>query len=218
MSDRPPAQPGAEPVRKAEFYAATRDWPGYFRAVLGKPPRDTLLAALGAFESEGPPGLAVDLACGEGRDTLELLRRGWRVIAIDPEGSAFELLRQRVAAPDAARLLATQATFQTSRWPDGVDLVNCSFSLPFCEPPDFPGLWARIATSLRTGGRFAGQFFGDRDSWASLPDRSHHTRGEVLGLLQAFDIEMLQEEERESDDARGVAKHWHVFHVVARKR
>ncbi|MEJ1932020.1 class I SAM-dependent methyltransferase [Nostoc sp. NIES-2111] len=29
------------------------------------------------------PRFAVDLGCGDGRDTVELLRRGWRVLGID---------------------------------------------------------------------------------------------------------------------------------------
>jgi len=38
-------------------------WPGYFGAVLGKPPRDTLLAALASFEQKDlTAGCAVDLA------------------------------------------------------------------------------------------------------------------------------------------------------------
>jgi len=29
---------------------------------------------------------------------------------------------------------------------------------------------------------------------------------------------MLKEEEREGQDCSGVSKHWHVFHIVARKK
>lgn len=49
---------------------------GYFGAVLGKEPRETLIRALDLFTGEGfAGGLAVDIAAGEGRDTLELLKR-----------------------------------------------------------------------------------------------------------------------------------------------
>jgi SAM-dependent methyltransferase len=209
----PPPPP---PPKKAEHYAATRDWPGYYAAVLGKPPRDTLLAALASFDRVGPPGLAVDLACGEGRDTLELLRRGWTVIAIDPEPAAFEYLLPRVPREHESRLRTVQDNFNTD-WPGRVDLINCSFSLPFCPPHDFPAVWDRIVRSIRPGGRFAGQLFGDRDSWASLPDRSHHSRAEAEQLLAAFDLELFNEEERDGHDAGAIAKHWHVFHIVARK-
>ena len=210
--------PSTSPPKKAEHYAATRDWPGYYAAVLGKPPRDTLLAALASFDREGPPGLAVDLACGEGRDTLELLSRGWRVLAIDAEPSAFDLLVPRVTPRHRSRLTTLIADFAAARWPEGVDLLNCSFSLPFCEPPHLPGVWDRIVRSIRSGGRFAGQLFGDRDSWASLPDRSHQSRAEAERLLSPFDLEMFNEEEREGNDAGGFTKHWHVFHIVARKK
>lgn len=44
-----------------------------------------------------PPGLALDLACGEGRNALWLAERGWRVTAVDYSGVALEKAR-RIAA------------------------------------------------------------------------------------------------------------------------
>src|SRR3954468_24291573 len=94
-----PATPHPDrPTRpKAHEHAAKRDWPAYFAAVAGKPARDTLLKALELFEKEKrAPGFAVDLGCGSGRDTLELLRRGWRVLAVDSSSEGMELLRAAV--------------------------------------------------------------------------------------------------------------------------
>jgi tellurite methyltransferase len=98
------------------------------------------------------------------------------------------------------------------------DLVNASFALPFCEPRHFPELWTRIVAAIRPGGRFAGLFFGDRDSWASLPDRTHHSQDEVVKLLQGFEIEMMRTEERDDQPDVRNPKHWQLFHVVARKQ
>lgn len=197
-------------------FSEIQDWPGYFGAVLGKPPRDTLIAALNLFAAEGFTGFAVDLAAGEGRDTLELLNRGWKVLATDGHPDAFAYLWPRV--PDAlkAQLSVLEATFEATEIPP-CDLVNASFAVPFCNPRHFPGLWNRIVAAIRPGGRFAGQFFGKRDSWASLPDRMHHSRDEVVALLEGFAIEVMNEEER--DDAPDVRnpKHWQLFHVVAKK-
>jgi tellurite methyltransferase len=201
---------------KPEDCAAIRDWPGYYRAVRGKGPRETLLAALDAFDREGPPGHAVDLGCGEGRDTVEMLRRGWRVLAIDGHPEAFEHLRRRVGTEP--RLTTRVEAFEHAALPREIDLVNASFALPFCGPAEFPSVWSRIVASLRPGGRFAGQLFGDRDSWATLPDRAHLSRSDVEGLLEVFHVEHLREEERDGNDERKKAKHWHVYHVVARKR
>ncbi|MBM4108969.1 MAG: class I SAM-dependent methyltransferase [Phycisphaerae bacterium] len=199
-------------------FAARRDWPGYFRTMLGKPPRETLVRAL-EIPDRRPAGerLAVDLACGEGRDTLELLRRGWRVVALDGHPMAIELLTSRVPPDQAPLLTARVEPFEASAWPR-CRLLNCSFALPFCEPREFPGLWRRIADSIEPGGLFAGQLFGDRDSWAGLPDRTHHRRGDLDGLFAGFLIEQLIEEERDDVTVEGEPKHWHVFHVVARKR
>jgi tellurite methyltransferase len=199
-------------------FSAANDWPGYFGAVLGKPPRDTLLAALAAFEHEGvAAGFAVDLAAGEGRDTLELLARGWRVLATDAEPAAFAYLWPRVPAAAHDCLTTTVARFEDTPLPP-CDLVNASFALPFCAPLHLPALWARIVAAIRPGGRFAGQFFGDRDSWASRADRTHHTHDEVVALLAGFDVEVLRMEERDDPPDVREPKHWHLFHVVARKR
>lgn len=206
------------PALGPQDFSAANDWPGYFGAVLGKPPRDTLLAALAAFEQEGvSSGIAVDLAAGEGRDTLELLARGWRVLATDAEPAAFDYLRPRVPEAALDRLTVIVASFESTVLPP-CDLVNASFALPFCPPAHLPGLWARIQAAIRPGGRFAGQFFGDRDSWAARADRTHHTHEEVVSLFAGFDIETLRIEERDDTPDVREPKHWHLFHVVARKR
>ena len=203
---------------RAQDYSELEDWPGYFGAVLGKPPRETLVAALDAFALENvTAGTALDLAAGEGRDTLELLRRGWRVVATDSHPDAFSYLWPRVPEADTPRLSTAVVSFEDTVVAP-CDLVNASFALPFSAPRHFPALWARIVGAIRPGGRFAGQFFGDRDSWASLPDRTHHTAEEVAGMLDGFGIEMMRIEERDEEPGVRNPKHWHLFHVVAKKR
>jgi SAM-dependent methyltransferase len=194
-----------------------QDWPGYFGAVLGKGARETLVAALDWFAQEGlNEGFAVDLAAGEGRDTLELLKRGWQVVAMDGHPDAFSYLWPRV--PEALKPLLTTAEvkFAEVQIPH-CDLVNASYALPFCEPRHFLGLWSGIVAAIRPGGRFAGQFFGRRDSWASLPERTHHSRDEVLKLLEGFEIDMMKEVELDDTPVMRNPKHWQLFHVVARK-
>jgi len=193
---------------------------------VGRPPRDTLLAALARFDTESlnkeeipiqQSRFAVDLGCGEGRDTVELLRRGWRVLAVDGEAEAITRLLNR---PDLNReFLETRVVrFEDVLLTESVDLVNASFSLPFCPPKSFPIVWENIISSLRSGGRFSGQLFGNRDSWAIYTSMNHHTRQEVEMLLQSFEIEMLEEEDHPGKTAIGEEKHWHIFHIVARKK
>jgi tellurite methyltransferase len=194
------------------------EWTRYYDAA-GNEPRATLLFALERFEEEeSRERRAVDLGCGTGRDTAELLRRGWTVLAIDGEAEAIERLRgRRDLPPSAGRRLQTRvASFAEAKWPPA-DLVNSSFALPFCVPQAFPGLWERIEASLRPGGRFSGHLFGDRDGWSDDAEMTFLTRGRLDALLASLEVEQLEEVEEDGTTATGKSKHWHVFHVVARK-
>lgn len=137
------------PPMRSQDYSEVEGWPGYFTSVLGKGARETLVAALDSFDQEG-------LTDGLGVD----IAAGEGRDALEPG------------------LTTVDVDFAETQGPD-CDMVKASFALPFCDPVDFPGLWSRIVTAIRPGGRFAGQFFGDRDSWASFPGRTHHSPDEV---------------------------------------
>jgi tellurite methyltransferase len=192
----------------------TDGFSAYYDATAGRPPRRTLLAALDRFGAVA--GAAVDLGCGDGRDAIELLRRRWSVLAIDAEADAIARLRARADLPPGARLETRIARFEAAAWP-ACDLVNASFALPLCPPASFGALWAKIVASLRPGGRFAGQLYGERDDWAARPGVTHHRRADVERLLAALETELLEEEESDAVTPRGTAKHWHIFHIVARR-
>jgi tellurite methyltransferase len=186
------------------------EWGSYYDAT-GDDPRETLLDALERFSA---PGVAVDLGCGAGRDTVELLRRGWQVMAIDSEAEAIR--RLRAATGDDERLTTQVADYEDAALPE-CELVNASFSLPFSRPEIFGVVWVRIVDSLRPGGRFCGQLFGDRDEWSIEPDMTFHTRAEAEALFRVFELERFDEVDEDSQTALGVPKHWHLFNVVARK-
>jgi SAM-dependent methyltransferase len=218
-----PHNPSTGPA-KAHEHAAKRDWEGYFKAVEGKPARDTLIKALESFEKDWTATnnrptapFAIDLGCGSGRDTLELLRRGWRVLAIDSTPLAIELLLKNIPAELQPQLQTRVEPFETLTLPRA-DLVNASYSLSFCEPSAFSRLWEQVLHSIPVGGRFAGQFFGPRDDWAALLDRSHQTRNQVNDMLRNYILESFQEIENREAGATGEVKNWHIFHVVAKRR
>jgi len=199
------------------IYGATRDWPGYFASVAGKPARETLIEAFNRFEDDTPT-TAIDLGCGEGRDTQELLERGWQVLAIDGSQVGIDQLLKRPGLANHARLTTRVSSFEELGDLPQVRLLNASFSIPFCIPEYFASFWTTMTTAIEPGGRFCGQLFGDRDSWATIPDRSHQTRAEAKALFEGFDLEMFDEEERDKQDYQGTVKRWHVFHIVARKQ
>lgn len=198
--------------------AVASNWTEYYKAA-GDEPRSTLLCALDRFDEEDPrERFAVDLGCGAGPDTAELLRRGWRVLAIDGVAEAIDRLRSRqgLSGADLGQLQTRVSRFQEAEWPE-TDLVNSSFALPFCPPDAFPALWQRIERSLRPGGRLSGQLFGNRDGWSAEEDMTFHTRDQAEALLTPLEVERFDEVEEDGTTATGKPKHWHIFHVVARR-
>ncbi|VEP17374.1 Methyltransferase type 12 [Hyella patelloides LEGE 07179] len=191
-----------------------RDWKAYYDAIANRPPRKTILTALAAFKESG---IAIDLGCGDGRDTVEMLRHDWAVLAIDRELDAITRL---LARPNINTLqLTTQvASFEELQLPQSVNLINASFSLPFCSTSAFPNLWNKIFNSLVTGGRFCGHLFGNRDSWGDSELVNCFTRSQVETLLKPYAIELLEEEEHPGKTPLGEDRDWHIFHIVARKK
>ena len=193
-----------------------RDWAGYYAKTSERAPRPTLLRALDLL-GESPRGRqAVDLGCGGGRDSIEMLRRGWKLLAIDAEAAAIAALTSRNDLPPGAALEGRVGRFEHARWPQA-ELVNSSFALPLCDPGDFTVLWRNIVQSLMPGGCFAGQLFGERDSFHGRAGITTMSREQARGLLDGLDVAMFEEEETDAITPRGKPKHWHLFHIVARR-
>ena len=192
-------------------------WRRYWEVTAGRPPRPTLLFALDRFDAEGRPRIeALDLGCGIGRDSLEILRRGHRLLAVDREPEALARLRARVPPEDRARLRTEVADLE--RWEvPAADLVNASFVLHALAREGFDRLWRGIAARLRPGGRIAGHLLGPEDSWVKRGRSWGVDRAQLDRLLAGFLVEKLEEEEDDSVTPRGEAKHWHIWHIVARR-
>lgn len=188
-----------------------RDWKTYYDAVKNRPPRKTILTALAGFEK---PGIAIDLGCGDGRDTIAILRQNWTVLAIDKEPDAIARL---LARPDTERLTTQIVSFEELQLTQPVDLINASFCLPFCSPDAFPTLWNQIFNFLVPGGRFSGHLFGNRDSWQESGLINTFRRSQIETLLKPYALELLEEEEHPDKTPLGEDRYWHIFHIVARK-
>jgi len=96
------------------------------------------------------------------------------------------------------------------------DLVHARFSLPFCAPGRFPALWEAIRAAVAPGGRFAGQLFGERDSWRNSPDMTFLHRDEARALIDGWHVETFDEIDEDGAAVTG-PKHGHLWHVVARR-
>ncbi len=205
-------------MAKSTAQGDPKRWLSYYRWTAQRPPRELLLQLLNHIDWEPRPRrerTAIELGFGAGNDTLELLRRGWRVLAIDGQEGAARFLARRVPARLRSRLTILVAPMEGITLPS-TDLVYASFSLPFCDPGRFPELWSEIGRAVRPGGHFAGQLFGDRDVWHGNRPMSFHSRRQVVRLARPWTTEMLRETD-ELGRAFDGPKRWHFFDLILEK-
>ncbi len=189
------------------------DWKTYFEQTKDRPPRDMLVRAL-PFVNE--LGTALDLGAGALNDSKYLLGHGFKeVTALDIEAVAQEI----AAKLPRDRFRYVIESFDSFVYePQRYDFINAQYSLPFIAPERFDDIFKRIIASLKIGGIFSGQFFGNGDEWAHKDTMTFLTKSQVQSLLKQFEVLYFEEEKKEKPTAAGTLKRWHVFHCIFRKR
>jgi tellurite methyltransferase len=185
-------------------------WKEYFENTKNKPPRALLVKAL---EYIGNRDSAIDLGSGALNDSMFLLKEGFKkVVALDKELVGKEVA-DSLPSDQFEYVISSLESFKFSTT---FDLINAQYSLPFINPEQFESVFQKIKLALKEGGIFVGQFFGDRDEWASDNEMTFHTKEQATNLLSDFEILLLEEKENDRPTAAGVMKHWHVFDFIVR--
>ena len=191
---------------------SSKTWLAYYQKLDGRRPRPLFSDALKRFGAT--TGFAIDLGCGDGTETYVLIENGWQVLAIDQEPAAIQYVTNKISNND--RLQTQVVSFMEMQLPLA-DFIYAGYSLPFCAPATFDMVWSKVKAAIRVNGRFAGQFFGDRDAWVGNPKLTFHTIAQTKAYLDGFDIEYFEEFDKEAPSAKG-PKHWHLFNVIAQRR
>lgn len=203
-------------------------WLEFLAATRGRDPDPGSLAAIAAAretpgataEASSAPGLAIDLGCGSGNETLAMLRAGFRVLAVDALPEAVAMTAERAAAEGfSERCTTAVADLAALDVPGGAALVHARFTLPFVPQADFPRLWSAIRAALAPGGCFAGQLFGPDDQFArEAPpgSMSFHDAAEVSRLVAGLEVLRNEEVAKDGHTALGRPKYWHVHHLLLR--
>ncbi len=108
---------------------------------------------LAMFLDRAPKGKALDVGCGEGRNTLFLAQNGYTVDAVDSSQTAIEKL-QLLAEEYSVRpsITLTVADIKTIDFPQKYDLAVISYVFPFLKRSDIVMVLQKVKDSLTLGG------------------------------------------------------------------
>jgi SAM-dependent methyltransferase len=126
-----------------------RDWEQYYADPhhLDLTPEPMLVEAAGLL----PPGAALDLACGAGRNALHLAQLGWKVVAVDSSANAIRALKERARGLPVEIRRADLERGEFTIAPNSYNLV-CDFL--YLQRDLFP----QLREGVRPGGLFLGSF------------------------------------------------------------
>ena len=133
--------------REEDNRKKNKGWEPYYKHTKGLKPHENVIEFL---EKDIKPRQAIDLGCGAGRDTIALLKSGWRVLAIDREEKAKGHILEQVKKNDFSRFRFKQADFRHVEL-GKVDLIVSNLTLSFCPKSDFSTLWNKISNSIVDG-------------------------------------------------------------------
>ncbi|HYW46102.1 MAG TPA: methyltransferase domain-containing protein [Bryobacteraceae bacterium] len=175
-----------------------RDWDQHYSnaANLELLPAPLLVEAAGLL----PPGRALDIASGPGRNALYLASLGWKVTAVDSSPVAISILRRRAVglAVDVRRANLEAGEFQIL--PEAYDLI-CDFF--YLQRRLFP----HIREGVRLGGVFAAAIHLVDDTPGLRPRNPAYLMqpGELRAEFAAWKI-LYYSEGAEPDRTRRVAR------------
>jgi len=205
------------------FDRVYRETPCYF----GSTPSEELEAFL--CNQQGWTGKALDLGCGEGRDSFVLARNGFEVVALDISQTGIEKLRDQAAAT-ALPIACSVCDARQYDFPiDAFDFVSCVTLLDHLTPNEGAAVIEGIKRSLRPLGHVFVEVFTVDDP-GYMQRKSIDLVSECASAIQHYfekeelrahfaDFEVLQyKEEVELDTSHGPPHHHGIAVLLGRKR
>ena len=161
-----------------------------------------------------PGKTAIDLGCGAGNDTICLLNKGFKVIAIDEEPQVKDLILNRVDNKENIQIIIDD--FSKTKLPPS-DLIFANNSLFFVKD-GFDILLNNILNKVRKDGYFVGNFLGREDDWKVTKTKTTIEKDDLLSYFSEFNIVYFSEEKFYKSTIDRKDKFWHVYNIIGKKK
>ena len=92
------------------------------------------------------PKYAIDLGCGAGRDTIYLIKNGWKVLSIDKENTR-EIISGKLDNEELKKFNFKCQDFENIELEKN-NLLVANFSIPLCNKDYFNEFWNKISNSI----------------------------------------------------------------------
>ena len=154
-----------------------------------RPPRKSNALLADAIENI-PPGAALDVTMGHGRNSIFLAQRGWRVSGFDVSDEALKRAHQLAAEAgvhvETFQTTASDFNFGDTRW----DLVLLAYAWAPITDPAFAD---RLKRSVKPGGLVVFEHLLS-DAYGKVPrEAGAPAKGELARLFSDFEILYLDE-------------------------
>ncbi len=189
-----------------------QDWSEYYNFMRKKQPYSLLVNALEYVEDKDS---AIDIAGGALQDTRYLLEQGFNVLAIDNS----PLLKKEAEKIRNSKLSTELISFEEFEFPQSkYDLASAMFALNFCNPNHFNSVFRKIIESLKPGGIFCAQLFGDLDEFSGYEDKTYPSKKHIRQLLEDMEIIYFKEKKPgEYDTNDELKKSGHILQFITKK-
>ena len=181
-------------------------------------------------KSHPPTGEALDLGCGEGRNSLLLARYGYHVHAIDASSQGIEKLERYADSQGLDNINGEVADVRTVRFkPNAYDAIVAVTILDHISEEEGKNVATSIIEALKPGGFVFIETFTIHDPAANVARKENETISETASFVQHFfDVgeladwfskleTVLYEEIMKYDDSHG-EPHYHGLARLIKKK
>lgn len=180
----------------------------------------SILSHLPAVQSDSE--IAVDLGCGDGRNSIELYNRGYKVTAVDNIPQAI-ISAQSKSADDIDYICMDALKFLEQLAPNSISVILANHILQHLSPSNVvQGFFEEVHRTLKNGGLFLGAYFiGPADIHPAYVQKFAYLPNEGVVPEKYFhtsSYNLILQDSEVKEDFHGGEHHFHYIEKLIAER